>query len=876
MTATHQMAVWQKLASIIEYSSMELGQSYNLMRCDWRSLLGEDYDGYRCYSRYLPGMLAQDDGVHIKYMDEFSPMLLLQLLFSQRIDNTVGYSQLESMFYADGSDASCTMCGMLASLQIVSSFVTGAYVDISVLPDAQTEYATLTVRFANDSAVSISKNNFDQHLSLLANFIANSRAASKNSEREFIIHLLQQISSYLDKHSVTNAVLAADMGFSSYVVHSLVGMGANHLAASHLVKVSTGTATSLLASPSLSVQTMQLMLSFTKDNVGMLVQTEDVLHLFFTVLSESMHPLILDSAAHQQSSFGWIQEVVALRSIAREVLSHIEHECLLKQCVWSLHTIGGVARGLFLQAYMGLSLIEQTDVVLQDTYISSQFLKIFTPATNHHLPTSPLSTGIHQSNTNGIVKVLFAGYSFSRHSVGRLLSTIICSLANDQTTSSASSLEIYVLSDVSYSRSGRKDEESTVDDITLSIMACIPAEHWITLPPHHYGDVFTSALYSLHELSLDVVVYSDIAMQSSLLFWTTTHRIAPIQVLFWGHPYTSAAPTIDYFITAYSFEDHSPMGGNKRVAQFSEQLVQFDSMSFLLALPEPQASSWHNAKVSSNNVNPALDAANDRLDLLQWLSSNSYNVKGTKSIQLPISVPACSDDIKVYGSLQTLMKMHPLFDLAIADILTHDPCGVVVLSRTAKQSIWHSRWRHRLIQSMLRMKLTELDMARVIFVDQSSHARYSRLLCSMDVALDPFPFGGGVTLCDAVAGSCSKENSKSGDVCRYEDLEDARTWCQVPFVTLGELQSVHRIGSGIASKINNSNLAIDVSCDDLNGEDDYAERCIDRYARQAVVLARQRQRKERKNKESPAYFIYTDPEVAREWRKFLYRVAQHV
>ena len=31
-------------------------------------------------------------------------------------------------------------------------------------------------------------------------------------------------------------------------------------------------------------------------------------------------------------------------------------------------------------------------------------------------------------------------------------------------------------------------------------------------------------------------------------------RLAEIQVAFWGHPFTTGFPTIDYFITSDSFE----------------------------------------------------------------------------------------------------------------------------------------------------------------------------------------------------------------------------------------------------------------------------------------------------------------------------------
>jgi predicted O-linked N-acetylglucosamine transferase (SPINDLY family) len=66
------------------------------------------------------------------------------------------------------------------------------------------------------------------------------------------------------------------------------------------------------------------------------------------------------------------------------------------------------------------------------------------------------------------------------------------------------------------------------------------------------------------------------------------------------------------------------------------------------------------------------------------------------------------------------------------------------------------------------------------------------------VTLDPFPFGGGVTLSDSIH-------------------------CGVPFVTLPERQEVHRIGNGLAE---NMNLTAVMTAEDLN-----------HYVSQAIAVA---------------------------------------
>lgn len=51
---------------------------------------------------------------------------------------------------------------------------------------------------------------------------------------------------------------------------------------------------------------------------------------------------------------------------------------------------------------------------------------------------------------------------------------------------------------------------------------------------------------------------------------------------------------------------------------------------------------------------------------------------------------------RLYVCAQSLMKMHPAFDAAIAGILAEDPLAHVVLLRDSRQLLWHSRFRRRL------------------------------------------------------------------------------------------------------------------------------------------------------------------------------------
>ena len=211
------------------------------------------------------------------------------------------------------------------------------------------------------------------------------------------------------------------------------------------------------------------------------------------------------------------------------------------------------------------------------------------------------------------------------------------------------------------------------------------------------------------------------------------------------------------------------------------------------------------------------------------------------------------------------MKMHPLFDLAIAGVLRADPTAVVILLRSRQQLAWQRRLRDRLISCL---DNDEQLMRRVVFVSQLAHRQYMQLLCGLDVSLDPFPFGGGVTLCDSTAGSCA---SAIGTYARSG----------VAFVTSGELQSVHRIGLGLSKAINSTTSSIADTIISTHSFDNFSQRLntfIDAYIREAVRIAQDSLRQKfngsnrdaRKDSNESEYFvIHQSLAAVKEWELFL-------
>jgi hypothetical protein len=97
-------------------------------------------------------------------------------------------------------------------------------------------------------------------------------------------------------------------------------------------------------------------------------------------------------------------------------------------------------------------------------------------------------------------------------------------------------------------------------------------------------------------------VYLDIGMDPSTVVWASA-RLAPVQIVTWGHPSTTGLSSIDYYLSSEYFH-YYPMSSDPMLTPFSdesgdddskqtivpqdffaEQLVQFHSLNFLFQKP---------------------------------------------------------------------------------------------------------------------------------------------------------------------------------------------------------------------------------------------------------------------------------------------------
>ena len=101
-------------------------------------------------------------------------------------------------------------------------------------------------------------------------------------------------------------------------------------------------------------------------------------------------------------------------------------------------------------------------------------------------------------------------------------------------------------------------------------------------------------------------------------------------------------------------------------------------------------------------------------------------------------------DEHLYASPQTLYKIHPDFDDALALLLARDPKARIVLI-ASRHASWNERLRRRLERA------AGADARRIVFIPAVKLSDYLALLRDADALLDTFHFGGGSSSYEAFA-----------------------------------------------------------------------------------------------------------------------------
>jgi hypothetical protein len=721
---------------------------------------------------------------------------------------------------------------------------------------------------------------------------------------------------------------------------------------------------------------------------------------YMMILSQTMNPMILSSVPVSAISdlsndhWSWVSEALLYRLFFVNILDTLNEYCssgvgsstvVCRQ--FNDDTLSVLVRGFFLEAYQGVNLLEQfyrkyyemvgstTGLTAVDEEENSVYQNLLFPKLKDYSTTtrflqlmnssqffsSPVSTSQTKKKEQRPYRIGIVCYSLSRHSVGRLMAKVIDSLQADHEffelfifTNQAHSISIAA----SFDHSHFRNPLTASDDITKYLMQIIPSSHWIDLTTRSSSSSslsFSSSKNPIGEriksFQLDLLIYTDLLMQSSQYSFAYSERYAETQVIFWGHPYTTSNPFIDYYITSSLFEPSNP--NLVRNDQFTEQLIYFDSLSFQLfpplegtkkeetpidqkyveeekveVTPQSLKGKYHweliqNRKIFLQNT------LSNAFTLQGNLYSSQYNYRDFIRAFSKINVEKDGNEeekdendflvsLHFYGALQSLMKMHPLFDSMILQLLQKDSHAVIFLLKNTQQFHWQLNWQKRLFQGLSSYNLTYDDVKhRLFFVPPMKSTEYSQFLCSLDIILDSFPFGGGVTMCDAIAGNCVNrvqpdQNQKK--IPTSDSMERYEKYYSIPFISMNDLQSIHRIGIGIAQRVNRSDFttiiedkrhSIDQIIDYMEKKKmmknstknkgnsvlelfhEYTQELMEEYVEQAMELVHHSNERylrslpqpslresssEAVNVNDPYWAIYEDTHTTEEWKQFLKRI----
>ena len=296
---------------------------------------------------------------------------------------------------------------------------------------------------------------------------------------------------------------------------------------------------------------------------------------------------------------------------------------------------------------------------------------------NLHLTTCPGLTykAKHCSsvdkNRKTMLRVGFLSSFFTNHTITKLTRGIIEHLSRDQ-------FEVIL-----FRSKGKESESSGVldhsSDRTVLLMGKLEEDR-----------------ERIEKESLDILFYPDIGMSAHTYFLSFS-RLAPVQIVSWGHPDTTGVPNIDYFVSSNLLEDENTS------THYSEKLITLNTLPTFYFRP----------------AKPEITCT--RMDF-----------------GLPV-------DTRLYLCPQALFKFHPKFDGILGELLRRDTGGRLVLIDDDRSKNWNKLFLDRFQQSFPDVT------SHVIFVSRMSEEQFFSLLSLADVILDIPSFSGGNTSLEAFA-----------------------------------------------------------------------------------------------------------------------------
>lgn len=202
-----------------------------------------------------------------------------------------------------------------------------------------------------------------------------------------------------------------------------------------------------------------------------------------------------------------------------------------------------------------------------------------------------------------------------------------------------------------------------------------------------------TALPAIAAARLDAIFFPDLGMDP-FTFTIAASRLAPLQIMTWGHPDTTGLSTVDAFLSVVHELPEAD-------GHFTEQLVRLPCLG--VGLERPPAPP---------------PATREQFGLPE---------KGT-----------------LYGCPQSLFKFHPAFDEVLAGILQMDPNARIVLIE-GNHAAWTERLQRRFSRTLGQ------HASRILWLKRLPREQFRQLVTLCDVLLDPTQFGGGHTSYEAFA-----------------------------------------------------------------------------------------------------------------------------
>jgi len=283
-----------------------------------------------------------------------------------------------------------------------------------------------------------------------------------------------------------------------------------------------------------------------------------------------------------------------------------------------------------------------------------------------------VSKNIDKQKKQKKIKVGFISEFLTKHTVGKLFGGLIKNIDKKK-------FDIIIFHTYRTKKSLIKNEIDSHSNKVINLSNRIKEQH-----------------EQVEKENLDIIFYPEIGM-SPITYFLAFARLAPVQIVSWGHPETTGINTIDYFLSSTLLEP------NNVKRKYSERLICLSQ--FPLYYEPPQ------------NLGP---------------------LKNRKDLKLP-------ENIRLYGCPQSLFKFHPDFDLILAEILFQDPESCIVLiGGEGKEKYWSEILKKRWSKSF------SILNKKVLFTNTLSLLEFISLCKCVNVLLDPLHFGGGNSFLEAM------------------------------------------------------------------------------------------------------------------------------